>query len=92
MTYQEKMRANNERIKTVYNAKLVGNGKYKVETRSSMCNAWMPRKWIFENLEDAIAYCNNETKGSPARVCEYKMVEEENTLYTTAVYTKEVER
>ena len=76
-------------VQEKYHAKVIGDGKYRVERKSGLCSAWFTLNWKFENLEDAIAYCDGEVKKDALRVIECSMDTANNTLYTKTLYTKE---
>ena len=83
MNYYEKRKIYNQRIITAYNARLVGESGYRVETFTGLDKKyWARRKWIFDTLKDAQNYCKNEVK-EQSRIVLYTMVG--NTEYTEIV-------
>ena len=78
-----------ERIKKQYHGSRVYiHNSYRVETKSLITtNCWIPLIWCFVDLQDAIDFCDNETKNNRARVIKEVEVDA-HTVKCEVVYEK----
>lgn len=79
-----------KRIRDQYHATTEFNSHpYRVEVESCLINrCWITQRWYFPTEQDAIAYCEQETKNDTARVIKEKFDVETNTIYSTPIYMK----
>ena len=88
----EEVRRQNKEVMEKYNASQFRKNdiEFKIEVILTG-NTFSSMKWFFENKEDAIRFCKEETKkAKKARVIRSEYKKEEKTMYDEVVF--EIER